>query len=103
VDTTRYETFWRHVSALPVRKPSSASFSTRNGLVNHREGLHTIDALWASARRSQRSWNPAPVAAAAAPAAPAEAAAAARTNFVELSVYMGPWSDPSVKVTFERA
>ncbi len=103
MDTTRYETFWRHVSALPVMKPSSASFSTRNGLVNHRDGLHTIDALWASARRSQRSWNSAPVAAAAAPAAPAEAAAAARINFVEMSVYMGPWSDSSVDVTFERA
>ncbi len=103
VDTTRYDTFWRHVSTLPVQRPSSASFSIGNGLGEHRDGLRTIGALWASARRVQPSWRPAAVAAAAAPAAPAEAAAVANSNFVEMSVYMGPWSEASVEVTFERA
>ena len=106
MDTTRYETFWRHVSALPVRKPSSASFSIRDGLKEHRQGLRTIDALWASARTPQLSWKEGPAVAApavASPAAPAEAAAVAQINFVEMYVYMGPWSEPSVEVKFPCA
>ena len=102
MDATRYETFWRHVSALPVRKPSSASFSIRVGLTEHRQGLRTIDALWASARTPQLSWKTEGPAVAA-PAAPPEVAAVAHINFVEMSVYMGPWSEPSVEVKFPCA
>jgi hypothetical protein len=102
VDATRYETFWPHVSALPVRKPSSASFSIRDGLTEHpRQGLRTIDALWASARTPQLSWKEGP--AVAAPAVAAPAAPPAPINFVEMSVYMGPWSESSVEVRFERS
>ena len=105
VDATRYETFWRHVSALPVRKPSSASFSIRDGLTEHSEGLRTIDTLWASAKMTRRSWKDVGSArvAAAAPEAPPEVAAVAQINFVDMSVYMGPWSEPSVKVKFQCA
>ena len=101
----QFDTFWPYVSKLPVRKPSSASFSIRDGLTEHSEGLRTIDTLWASAKMTRRSWKDVGSArvAAAAPEAPPEVAAVAQINFVDMSVYMGPWSEPSVKVTFERA
>jgi hypothetical protein len=102
--TNQFESgFWRHISTLTVGKPSRAPFSIRNGLGEHREGLRTINDLSNNAKKRQLSWNPvAPVAAAAAPAAPAEVAAVAK-KFVEMKVFMGPWSEPSVEVTFDRA
>jgi hypothetical protein len=93
-----FESFWRHVSALPVFRPDPDRsqippiLSIRTASVKHHDRISTVMGLWTEGKKKQPLWpchSSGPVTVEHLPTE-----VAVTTSLRELVVYFGPWVQP---------